>query len=376
VNEYYFPFLFVVLFIGYQITAYLIYQYYKLKDKSIGYNKIILAYALLVFFGLTGVFLRMIRGYILEIETMAKILWEISHILIVLAALSFLIIVSLKIFDIIIDVRIPRILVIITLIISILLLIRELDLIEYILITISIILGGSFFTYFHYKVAKMARGRLKKRIFLIFIGEMIVLSSVILGAEEFIVFYRDFGRFLAEIISSPVILVGLLFLYFGSYNFPVLLEFYWQENILNLFVINKNTERILYSYNFTKNIDSPGILPVGALSDDEIKEVLFSKGIINIEKITSDLMDKEEEVKKIIHGKIKFIISRGENQFSDLIYCLIVSKELKSIDYFLHQIKKKFQNRFNPILNNEDLTFEEKKMIIQSFDNSIIELTN
>ncbi|TXT62319.1 MAG: membrane protein of unknown function [Promethearchaeota archaeon] len=375
-NEYYFPFLFVVLFIGYQITAYLIYQYYKLKDKSIGYNKIILAYALLVFFGLTGVFLRMIRGYILEIETMAKILWEISHILIVLAALSFLIIVSLKIFDIIIDVRIPRILVIITLIISILLLITELDLIEYILITISIILGGSFFTYFHYKVAKMARGRLKKRIFLIFIGEMIVLSSVILGAEEFIVFYRDFGRFLAEIISIPVILVGLLFLYFGSYNFPVLLEFYWQENILNLFVINKNTERILYSYNFTKNIDRPGILPVGALSDDEIKEVLFSKGIINIEKITSDLMDKEEEVKKIIHGKIKFIISRGENQFSDLIYCLIVSKELKSIDYFLHQIKKKFQNRFNPILNNEDLTFEEKKMIIQSFDNSIIELTN
>jgi hypothetical protein len=376
VNEYYFPFLFVVLFIGYQISAYLIYQYYKLKDTSIGYNKIILAYALLIFFGLTGVFLRMIREYIIEVEVIAKILWETSHILIVLAALSFLIIVSLKKFDIIIDIRIPRILVIITLIISVLLLITELDIIEYFLITISIILGGSFFTYFHYKVAKMARGRLRKRILLIFTGEMIVLSSVILRAEEFIVLYRDFGRFLADIVSIPIIIVGLLFLYFGSYNFPVLLEFYWQENILNLFIIYKNTERILYSYNFTKDRENTGNIPVGAFSDDDIKEILFSKGIINIEKIISDLMEKEEEIKKIIHGKIKFIISRGKNQFSELIYCLIVSKELKSIDYFLHQIKQKFQDRYSPILNNKDLTFEDKKKIIQSFDNSIIKLTN
>ena len=46
--------------IGYQLSAYFVFQYYKYKKEKLAYNKILLSYVITIFLALTGYLFQMI----------------------------------------------------------------------------------------------------------------------------------------------------------------------------------------------------------------------------------------------------------------------------------------------------------------------------
>ncbi|MBY8981365.1 MAG: hypothetical protein KGD57_00320 [Candidatus Lokiarchaeota archaeon] len=371
-REYYLPFLYVALFIGYEISFYLIYQYNKLKKKKIPLNKIILAYGLLSGLGMSGVFLRTIITYYIEDVILKAKFNKFSHVLVALGIIVFLFTLSIKSFNEIVNVLLTRIVIIPAIIISIIIVLTNSKDIEFFLIIISIIIGSIYLTYAHYKIIKKIPIKAKKRIFLVFIGFTILLSSIIFRAEEFLKFYPEDLQEEIEIITIPLILLGLLIVLFGTYRFPILLEIDWQDKFIELFIIDSKSNEILYSYNLSneKNNNMKNNKEE-YLSKSPEKQIIFSKGISDIEIFISNFVNKKESINKISHGNQVIFIRHGDNSLHNLLLCVTAREELNSLNYFLNSIKKQFQKSFEKIIVNRDLSLEEKKRILLGFNTYI-----
>lgn len=371
-REYYLPFLYVALFIGYEISFYLIYQYNKLKKKKIPLNKIILAYGLLSGLGMSGVFLRTIITYYIEDVILKAKFNKFSHVLVALGIIVFLFTLSIKSFNEIVNVLLTRIVIIPAIIISIIIVLTNSKDVEFFLIIISIIIGSIYLTYAHYKIIKKIPIKAKKRIFLVFIGFTILLSSIIFRAEEFLKFYPEDLQEEIEIITIPLILLGLLIVLFGTYRFPILLEIDWQDKFIELFIIDSKSNEILYSYNLSneKNNNMKNNKEE-YLSKSPEKQIIFSKGISDIEIFISNFVNKKESINKISHGNQVIFIRHGDNSLHNLLLCVTAREELNSLNYFLNSIKKQFQKSFEKIIVNRDLSLEEKKRILLGFNTYI-----
>ena len=65
-RSYYLPFIFLAIIIGYQLSIYFFYQYYKFKNEKLHLNKILISYSSLFGFGITGILLRNINKFYIE----------------------------------------------------------------------------------------------------------------------------------------------------------------------------------------------------------------------------------------------------------------------------------------------------------------------
>jgi len=369
--DFYFPFMILELLIGYQISFYFLYQYYKIKEEKIGLNKILLAFSLLFGLGVSGIVIRNYNSYYINDVLLNNFFLYFTHIIIAVAVSSFLLIISSKSFQIIININVTRAVSIYTIVISILIFVVQIKSIQFIFFIISIILGYFYLIFFHLKLINRSKGKIRKRIILIFIGEVLLISNILIGSEETVVLIFLQHMPFITLISNFVILFALMTILLCVYKFPIFLEFNWDKNLIKLFIVNTQNFEIIYTFNFTEEIErkeNTTKKPSEIIESD----YFFSRGIIGIEDIISGITNKKEEgIEKIRRGELLILLKNGDAPLSFVLYCLTVKKEMNSINYFLKTIKNEFQELYkNIILSFEDLQGLENK-IFSSFDNRI-----
>jgi hypothetical protein len=359
------------LLIGYQISFYFLYQYYKIKEEKIGLNKILLAFSLLFGLGVSGIVIRNYNSYYINDVLLNNFFLYFTHVIIAVAVSSFLLIISSKSFQIIININITRAVSIYTILISILIFVVQIKSIQFIFFIISIILGYFYLIFFHLKLINRSKGKIRKRIILIFIGEVLLISNILIGSEETVVLIFQQHMPFITLISNFVILFALMTILLCVYKFPIFLEFNWDKNLIKLFIVNTQNFEIIYTFNFTEEIErkeNTTKKPSETIESD----YFFSRGIIGIKDIISGITNKKEEgIEKIRRGELLILLKNGDAPLSFVLYCLTVKKEMNSINYFLKTIKNEFQELYkNIILSFEDLQGLENK-IFSSFDNHI-----
>lgn len=369
--DFYFPFMILELLIGYQISFYFLYQYYKIKEEKIGLNKILLAFSLLFGLGVSGIVIRNYSSYYINDVLLNNFFLYFTHIIIAVAVSSFLLIISSKSFQIIININITRAVSIYTILISILIFVVQIKSIQFIFFIISIILGYFYLIFFHLKLINRSKGKIRKRIILIFIGEVLLISNILIGSEETVVLIFLQHMPFITLISNFVILIALMTILLCVYKFPIFLEFNWDKNLIKLFIVNTQNFEIIYTFNFTEEIErkeNTTKKPSEIIESD----YFFSRGIIGIKDIISGITNKKEEgIEKIRRGELLILLKNGDAPLSFVLYCLTVKKEMNSINYFLKTIKNEFQELYkNIILSFEDLQGLENK-IFSSFDNHL-----
>jgi len=369
--DFYFPFMILELLIGYQISFYFLYQYYKIKEEKIGLNKILLAFSLLFGLGLSGIVIRNYNSYYINDVLLNNFFLSFTHVIIAVAVSSFLLIISSKSFQIIININVTRAVSIFTIVISILIFVVQIKSIQFILIIISVILGYFYLIFFHLKLINHSKGKIRKRIILIFIGEVLLISNILIGSEETVVLIFLQHMPFITLISNFVILFALMTILLGVYKFPIFLEFNWDKNLLNLFIVNTQNFEIIYTFNFTEEMER-NENTIKKPSEIIESDYFFSRGIIGIKDIISGITNKKEErIEKIRRGELLILLKYGDSPLSFILYCLIVKKEMNSINYFLKTVKNEFQELYkNIMVSFEDLQGLENK-IFSSFDNHI-----
>jgi hypothetical protein len=244
------PFLIIALILGYQISLYFFYLYFKERKNKLELNKILLAYGLLYGLSLSSVLLRTLNAYFIEDINIERINILMSYGLIFGAAISYLICISSKGFDVIIKTRITKFMIIVALVIIILIYIFNQNIIQLFFIFIGSFIAAIFLLIIHYRLIKISVGNIKKRILLFTIGSGIILIGVILEADEIIGFYSEELQIASMIFSAPIFLIGELIIFLGLFQFSVFLEFDWKDHLLGLYIIDRESLTLLYKHEF------------------------------------------------------------------------------------------------------------------------------
>lgn len=367
---FHYPLIIIVLIITYQISVYLFYRYYHIRSENLGINKFLIAFGFLYSFGFTGIIIRTINSYYVENSLIYNFLIDFSHLFIFIAALSFLIIVSQKCFHELINTFITKFVCIITIILSILILIIKDVVINGILVLISLFIGVVFMLIFHFRLIQKSTGKVKYRIILLFIGEIIISMAIAIGTEKNPYLFSFEQQQIVKLIFPPLIILGQILIFYAFYDVPIFLEFKWKENLIRFYIIDRNRLKIIYDYNFKKDSVISQKLSKNAQNISK-NDTLFSKGIIGIEKIYSTIIkSKNSKIEKIKHGN-NIILLSYDDSLPFITYCLLVKEEMNTIHYFLKIIKNKFKEFYEPILLNLDSIENKEKQLYLNFNSEI-----
>ena len=355
--DFYLPLLFIILALTYQMCFYLFYKYYKIRKENLGLNKFLIAFGLLYGFGFTGIVLRAFNSYFVNDLLFNAILNNISHVIISIAAISFLLIISLKDFSSLLNKIIIRLIILITIVSSSLILLIGDGILKNLIVFTSLLIGIIFMTYFHIILIQNSTGNVKIRIFTLFIGEILVVIGIIFGTEKNLYLFTPEGQILVRDMFTPLIIMGQLIIFYAFYDFPVFLEFKWQENLNYFYVIDRKRLRLIYNYNFrTKSSE--------IVEESSDQNIFFSKGLIGIEKVISLITKtKEDQIQRINQEDRIMIFTYGTDGLDSLIFCITVNDDMVSMAFLLKTLQKLFQNRFKSLLSDLE-AIEGKEFII------------
>ena len=367
----YIPLVFICILIGYQLSVYFFYQYYHFRKDKLFLNKIMLAYGLFIFLGVSAILLRNITKFFINNPSLKEIFFKITNAFFILSIFVFLLIISSKSFNIILNVYITRFFCIISIIpLFFLFFFRILSFTLNLVLMLSII-GLLYMFVYQIKLMSLSPKNIRFKLILLFIGEFIAGSAMIIGGEFSRVFILKENESIVLLILSPLAILALIIIFFGIYKFPIFLEFRWKENLIDLFIINSLNLSLIYKFEFAKPSSENELKNYDIY--DKKKQNFFSRGIFGIEDIISTIIKTNEtKINKIKQGNFIFLLNEGEEPFSFIIFCLLINEEMDSHLYFLKIIKSEFFKMYKNIISNlEDITGFEKQ-IFSSFD-SIIE---
>ncbi len=370
-REFYLPLKFLAIIIGYQISIYFFYQYFKYKNEKLYLNKILISYSLFFGFVLTGVLFRNINEFYIEGFLLSEVFLKITNCLFVLSITMFLYFISSKSFNDIINSKLTKILCFVNFIPFVSILILPSDSLILYLSLVFFIIGILYMLFVQLRLIKLSTGKIKIKIIFIFIGELFLGGMMFIGGE---LSRRILLRQLEDvffIITIPISIISLMIIFFGVFRFPAFLEFEWKKNLLSVFIVNQRNFNILYNFDFTIVLHEN----VKLLNSQEnlIKnKIFFSRGIFGINDIISGITRLDEgKIEKIRQGDIIILLNQGDEPLSFIVYCLLVNKELLSHEFFLKTIKNQFQDIYRNILLNIDVIGGEEERILKSFDNII-----
>jgi len=370
-REFYLPAKFLAIIIGYQISIYFFYQYFKYKNEKLYLNKVLISYSLFFGFGLTGLLFRNINEFYIEGFLLSEVFLKITNCLFVLSITMFLYFTSSKSFNDIINSKLTKILCFANFIPFVSILILPSDSLILYLSLVFFIIGILYMLFVQLRLIKLSTGKIKIKIIFIFIGELFLGSMMFIGGE---LSRRILLRQLEDvffIITIPLSIISLMIILLGVFRFPAFLEFEWKKNLLNVFIVNQRNFNILYNFDFTIVLHEN----VKLLNSQEnlIKnKIFFSRGIFGINDIISGITRLDEgKIEKIRQGDIIILLNQGDKPLSFIVYCLLVNKELVSHEFFLKTIKNQFQDIYRNILLNIDVVGGEEERILKSFDKII-----
>lgn len=369
---FYLPFIFISFIIGYQMSFYFLYYYYRHRERKIELNKILLYYG--IFFGLsiTGYLFDIINDFYITNIFIKDIFARMVYLLILIASVLILYHISSKVYKEIINPTLTKILIFKNIFPFISIFIFNPATTEFHFAIIFISIDFLFFLIFQFNLIRFSSGKIKKRLKLIFLGSVISYLSIIIG---FIPVSQLVNQMNNPIIAIPYLTtssLGFTILLLGAIKFPVFLEFFWKQNLISLFIINRKTLKKLYSYNFTTYTEDIDNSKKSLININESIR-LISQGMIGIIEIFTAVAEtKDKKIQKIKQGGFSILLEYGEEPISNIFFILLVKGEMESNKYFLTTIKNQFQWMYKhviPILEFLDGSSTER--IFSSFDSII-----
>lgn len=349
------------IILGFQLTVYFFYRYYKNRDKKLPLNRIILSYGFSYLLLISAVLILTINRFLISESLLKEILYKLGYILIVFSSTAFLYFIIMKEFSRVINLNLLKFLTIISIIPVVIFIIFPISEIAIILPFAGItIICSIYIIIFQIQLIKTTRGEIKQRNVKILLGNILNISSLFFILE---IFTNQFQTGLIDIllfIGIILLISGLLIASFGVYGFPAFYEFRWRENLLRLFIINRINNTAIYSYDF------PQVRDKG--SHEDYKK-LFSGGITGIDNMLSDISNtKGEKIRKIKQADFLIYLEYGSDYASKITYSLVVKENLKSNRYFLRSIQYQFENFYKEILTGLDSLKGSEEALFSSFD--------
>jgi hypothetical protein len=349
------------IFLGLELVIYMFYRYHKTKDERLPLNKILLSYGMFYSLLILGIFISAINRFFISDAFGKELFYKIGLISILFSSITFLFFIRIEEFSKIINLRIARYIMLIGLISIIIIFFLPVNFtISFIIVSILTIILLSYILVIQIKLIITSKGNIKKRLNLVFIGEVLDIISLSFISESPLGFSQI--DFLSTLFFMGIILLisGFIVASLGVYAFPAFYEFKLKENLLKLYIINQDNNYSLFSHDFT-DIKQPD-----AQSDHEL---LFSGGIIGIDIIISLITDtKNENLNKIKQADSFILLEYGTQFSSNIIYALVVKNDIKSNRYFLKSIKDQFESFYKEMLSELDNITGSKELLFSSFE--------
>lgn len=171
----------------------------------------------------------------------------------------------------------------------------------------------------------------KKNFAYLLISVLILYSGITITMERNVALISS--EFL-YIIGHFLLIIGLTGIYFSFYEVDVFIENGWQNHLLELYIVHKNTLQLLFHKNLTKSNQESNI------DSDRGSDIsLFSGGIVGITSLLKEITNsKVRETQGIslidLKGK-ELMLEYGQ----DTIFCFVVDKNLNALRYFLKKIR-------------------------------------
>ena len=371
-RELHIPSMLIAVILGYQLAGYFIYKYIKNKRKKLGLNKILLAFGL--FFALlhTSFLVRIINNYYAS----DPLLYDITRILIIIFFLSsvmaFLAFVGTPSFKEILNPLYAWILIFLNLIPIIGIFFISYDSFLFQLFLIPNALSLFYIVWFELKLMQNTKGEVKRRLWFILAGEFLLGISLFLGGEESAIILYESWASIVWMVAIYIAIAGLMIIFLGVYRFPAFLEFGWRNNLISVFIIDRQHTRELYSYDFTKQSSNQETKKSGLNSR---KRKVMPKGILGINDIIGYYTDaKEKDIEKIRHGDWVIRITPSSPGLPSLLYALVATEDMRSWRYLLETIRVQFEELYGEILHSLPTFQTEDLKLFESFESVMEDL--
>ena len=358
-RELYLALLLFIMLIGFQLSTYFFIQYSKHKKENLLHNKILLFYGVIIGGAMSGYLVQSIAQLFIIDLVIKDIIFRIGLNFLLLSLAMFLMFLILEPFKELINQTLNKISITIIFISVICVFIINSQTIGFRLLLIPGGIGTICIVLFQIKLVKLTTGEIKKRLTVFTIGLFLAYPGVIVTNMLNPIPYNT----PIDLITITLLFLGISICFAGVYNFPAFLEFEWKKNIVQLFIFEQENHKILYFFNFKEDTSTSKRL---------IDHDLFSKGILGIERITTELSDSvEEKIDKIKHGEYFILFAYGDGQLSHITYALIVNKDMESMRFFLKQIKTQFQFIYKEFLYDLKIIEGNEEKLFTSFDHNV-----
>jgi len=354
--------------VGFQISGYFLYLYFNSKKDYEGLNKLLLAYGATYGIIIFAIFIRTIHTYAKLNSQIKSTLFELSHILIVIGSVVFLYTLTSESFNSVFNINWTRLILFLAIIIGFLILLVSNSQAQVVLIIVAVFIASIFLIIFHWRFLKLLAGNLQKRVLLILAGNVFAAAGVLLEADEFITLFSIEDQILLTIIATPIFICGLFIVFLGLFKFPAFLEFDWKQHLQRIIIVDKANSELIYKFNiFEYFIDKDHY---NSFLNKRTNEDLISMGILGIDKVIM-AVTKEENLETIKQENYFVLLTYGGFPFSDIVFCVVSNKEIRSAGYFLNRIKDEFLEIYGCLLQDLDSIRDKKFQIFKGFDDNI-----
>lgn len=176
----------------------------------------------------------------------------------------------------------------------------------------------------------------RRKLLVSLLGLIIVFLSLIPSSPRRIILIQAYFAAFAFVIllfSKFFTILGLSLLIFGLTGYSFFLETEWRENLISLYIVDKERHTSLYQKSFSES--------------DVRHEEVFAGGITSIMAMLREFTESKKDV-NVINVEDKLLLVE---QGSKVITALIAKKNLQNAQYILKEITSKFEQMFGVYLD-------------------------
>ncbi|TXT66715.1 MAG: membrane protein of unknown function [Promethearchaeota archaeon] len=368
-QELQFLFFLAPVLIGIQLSIYFYYQYFKLYDNDLYLNKILLSYGTFALCIIVATLLLQNARLFQSDPEIIRLISKIGWILMLLAPILFLIFITNKAFEEVLNIKICILVMVLNLIpLAFAILLYSTEAVVFRTSIVLMILSLLYIIYIQLNIIRKTKGVIKKRFTRFLIGEGIAISSLFFAYQVNIELFPTINEII--FYSGIIILtIGFLIIFVSLYNFPPFYEFQWRESLSKLYIINQKTNNCIYFCDFQKALKDENYFETSKQEDFQyITEDIFSEIITGVEMIIDNLTNTEEDKIIQIQQEESILFFDHGKQLPYISYILMVEKDLRSHYSFLRQIKTQFESFFEGVLENIINLEENPGKLFKSFD--------
>ncbi|MFX1389795.1 MAG: hypothetical protein ACFE9Z_07030 [Promethearchaeota archaeon] len=371
-REIQFLFYLVPVIIGFQLALYFFYQYYKIKDETLPLNRVLLAFGSFIIFLISGpLFIQISRNFVL-VGLFHEIISRLGWLLAFFSTISVSFFIIRNEFSDIINLKIAKSLLVLNFIpIFMVFIVPTLNHPVFLFSISFVALNGLYVIRFQLILIKKSVGKIKRKFKLFLTGAVTSLFALVFAILVGLHLLPFMIEGIIYFIGVSELIIGFIIMIFSVYNFPPFYEFEWRDNLIKLLIINAKTMDLLYNFDFiNKNLSIINKEKKNSRNFDKI----LSRSLLGFEKIIKIITKTHSErINKIKQENYQVFLQYGSNN-NNLIFTLVVKKDLVSTNHLLNSIKVRFESFFKEVLLELDDLKRDKKQIFSSFDTYIYQI--